>query len=286
MFSSSSEGLTFFIFCIVFLIALLGTVILVLVYHHQKTRLNHNSQIEASGKKHKQTLLESQLEMQQQTFTNISRRIHSSVGIRLESIEVQLSSLDFTGLEKVRSAVQMTVSEFSQVIGNLSDITRSMSSEILKYYGLAKTLEFELEIVRKSKIYETNLQIVGESGCLSTYVELVIFRIIQEGLNNVVKHANGTKIILNIFVSRQAFKLELFDNGFGFKDPLNITRGFGLTNVENRVRLLKGTYHLYNQPSGSRGAAMIVDIPLTEEIQSLTMTPFSELKKIKTEQAN
>ena len=180
--------------------------------------------------------------MQQHTFINISRRIHSSVGIRLESINVQLSSLDFEGLEKVRAAVRMTVSEFSQVIANLSDITRSMSSEILKYYGLAKTLEFELEIVRKSKIYETDLQIIGESGCLSAYVELIVFRIIQEGLSNVVKHANGTKIIIKIVMSQQIFRLELFDNGFGFKDPLNIARGFGLKNIENRVRLLKGTY--------------------------------------------
>lgn len=286
MFSSPSEGLTFFILCIVFLLSLSGTFILVLVYHHQKTRLNHCTQIEALGKEHQQTLLQSQLEMQQHTFINISRRIHSSVGIRLESINVQLSSLDFEGLEKVRTAVRMTVSEFSQVISNLSDITRSMSSEILKYYGLEKTLEFELEIVRKSKIYETDLQIVGESGCLSAYVELMVFRIIQEGLSNVVKHANGTKIIIKIVMTPQIFRLELFDNGFGFKDPLNIARGFGLKNIENRVRLLKGTCELYNQPSETRGAAMIVDIPLTEEIQSLTMTPFSELKKIKMEQSN
>src|SRR5215204_3661937 len=130
MFSSSSEGLTFFILFVVCTIGVLGAFIIVIVYRYQEAHLNHNKRIEALVKKHKQTLMQSQLEMQQLTFTNISRRIHSSIGIKLETIKVQLVSLDFEKLNEVRQAVPQTVAEFSQVMVNLSDLCRSMSSEL------------------------------------------------------------------------------------------------------------------------------------------------------------
>ncbi len=279
MFNPSEASLTFFILWIVGIVGTVGVMLVFGVYRYQETQLQHVQKLEAMTFDHSKTLIKSQLDMQQLTFKNIARRIHSSIGIKLSFVESELSSLKFDKLDEVRTSISQIIAEFTQVIANVSDMSRSMSAELLKYYGLSKTLELEFETIRKKKIYIANMEIRGQISHLTPYEELIIFRMIQEGLSNITKHAKGNVIILNLHIQPDNFNFELLDNGVGFADPSNISFGFGLSNIRSRVQLLNGSWSLSNR-SETSGTSLIINIPLTEENRQLTMTPFSELKKI------
>jgi signal transduction histidine kinase len=82
---------------------------------------------------------------------------------------------------------------------------------------------------------------------LSEYVCLTIYRIIQEALNNAVKHAQATTVSISIQKRERSIELTVQDNGIGF-DPEQIKRGAGLKNIENRVYLANGTLQIRSTP--------------------------------------
>ena len=87
-----------------------------------------------------------------------------------------------------------------------------------------------------------------------------IFLVIKEGLHNIVKHANADSIRLKIITIKDKLKVELIDNGDGF-DPTTINqKGFGLSSMEDRSKIIEGTLKIVSTPG--TGVSLILEIPL------------------------
>jgi two-component system NarL family sensor kinase len=261
MLKTPTESLVFFIIISIILILLLVTFIVSIIYRYQQKQNIYFKDIERLKTSHENALLHSQLEIQEQTFQNISREIHDNIGQKLTLAKLHLNTLNYNYSEKTILQVADSVNMISEAINDLSDISRSMSSEIILSNGLIKALEFESAQLEKSGLYTIRVNTTGSTVFLNSNTELVLFRIAQEALSNIIKHAQATKINIHLNYAISLFTLEITDNGKGFNKE-NILPGTGLQNIKKRAAMLNGSIKVNSvQDTGTR---IKIEVPLKE----------------------
>lgn len=207
-------------------------------------------------------MLQSQLEIQEQTFQNISREIHDNIGQKLSLAKLRLITLDIGESKIIRENLDQAANMIGESINDLSDISRSMSSEMILGNGLLRALEFETEQMQKSGKYKIELKVKGDSRFMEAKMELVLFRIVQEALNNIMKHSDASHIKITMNFSETALLLDIRDNGKGFQLEGNIYKGSGLNNMQKRALALNGKFNISSTPG--EGTTIHLKIPMHE----------------------
>jgi signal transduction histidine kinase len=215
--------------------------------------------------KHENNLLKSQLQVQEQTFQNISREVHDNIGQKLTLAKLWLNTLDISDYN-IKKSVNDVVQIITESLTDLRDISRSLSSEIIINNGLIIALENEINQLNKTCKYNIKLTITGEVFFMDVEKELVIFRMIQESLSNIMKHAEATKVDIALFFSENNLIIEVLDNGKGF-DVSASKNGNGLNNIRNRAQFLGG-FVLFESEK-NKGANVKIEIPdLNKKVNS------------------
>ncbi|MEO6546428.1 MAG: ATP-binding protein [Ferruginibacter sp.] len=257
MFNQSILSIIIFTLCIVILLIVFCTFIVTIIYRYQQKQITYFQELDALKITHENSLLKAQLEMQEYTFQNISREIHDNIGQKLSLVKLYLNTIPNPKQESSVIAISDCIAIISEVIIDLSDIARSMNSEIILNNGLVKGVEFEITLLKKSGVYEIDLSITGNSIFLDFQKELIVFRIIQESLHNIMKHAEASKITIYLHYRDMELSLKIQDNGKGFvKDEKK--EGLGLINIKRRTSLLGGNFSIN---SSIRGTQLIIIIP-------------------------
>jgi two-component system, NarL family, sensor kinase len=260
MLNQSIQSLIVFTICIVLLLVLFCAFIVTIIYRYQQKQNTYFKELEELKVKHENDLLKAQLEMQEYTFGNISREIHDNIGQKLSLAKLYLNTIPHSTGNPQPMQVSSTVEIISDVINELSDLARSMSSEVILNNGLIKGIEFEVAQLQKSGIYEIALTINGNLVFLDSEKELILFRIIQESLHNIMKHAEATKIGICLNYNCTSLSLNINDNGRGFiKDKKN--EGSGLVNIRRRTAVLGGDF-LIN--TGHGGTHLTITLPINQ----------------------
>jgi len=128
--------------------------------------------------------------------------------------------------------------------------------------GLIRALEFETEQLQKSGKYKIGLSVNGESVFMDAKKELVLFRIVQEALNNIMKHSDASSISIHMDFSEAVLLLEIRDNGKGFRSDAHDFRGNGLMNMKKRALALNGRFSINSTPG--QGTTIQLNIPMHE----------------------
>lgn len=115
--------------------------------------------------------------------------------------------------------------------------------------------------LQKSGIYEIELTITGNPIFFDYKVELIVFRIVQESLNNIMKHAEASKINICLHYENTKLKLNIKDNGKGFTDDKK-NEGIGLLNIRRRASLLEGECFI---KSDTQGTELIIIVPFNQK---------------------
>ncbi|MES1159899.1 MAG: ATP-binding protein, partial [Bacteroidota bacterium] len=129
--------------------------------------------------------------------------------------------------------------------------------------GLVKAIEYELEMIKKSGAYETVFLLEGSSYPLDKQDELILYRIIQETLNNILKHAASQKIIIHLRYRPEELTLSIIDNGKGFDLTLitdNSSFGLGIKNMHNRARLIGAGFQISS--TLEEGTSVTISVPV------------------------
>lgn len=266
MFDKADQSIVIFVLTSILLIVLLISFIVTIVYRYQQKQNNFFKDIETLKASYENTLLLSQLEIQEQTFQNISREIHDSIGQKLTLAKLHLNTLDFNNKSITHDQVTDSVRMIGEAINDLTDVSRSMSSEIVLSNGLIKALEFEVTQLQKSGLYTISVTTSGNPIFMEASTELMLFRIVQEAINNIIKHAEAKVIDLSLHYNSTILTMEITDNGKGFSVD-GTTFGTGLQNIRKRAALLKGSLTI-NSLDGN-GTQLRVEIPLNENNNGL-----------------
>jgi signal transduction histidine kinase len=240
---------------------LLGLFIFVIINLYQKKRVQYLKGLEELKLIHENDMLKSQVEIQEQTFQNISREIHDNIGQKLSLAKLYLNT--FPGQSSEGPGVQVTeiTKVIGEVISDLSDLSRSMSSEVIKNNGFLKALEFEINQLNKPELFNIKLTIIGEPVFLKADKELILFRIVQEALHNIIKHAQASSIHITLHFTESFLQLTLADNGQGFATN-KLNQPNGLLNMKKRTEMLNGQFEI--QSAFGEGTTIQIKIPIYE----------------------
>lgn len=184
-----------------------------------------------------------------QTMANIVFR--AEVCERL--IESDLSRSK-TELRDLREQVRCCIKEVRKIIFDLRPMT-------LDDLGLVPTIRRTLDTLRDRTGMSVDLRVIGEEKRLDSHVEISFFRIIQEALTNVEKHARASSVIVRIEFMAKTASAIIEDNGIGFDTAANVGgESFGLMGMWERMSLLNGEINLTSKKG--QGTRLVVKVPL------------------------
>lgn len=154
----------------------------------------------------------------------------------------------------------------SQVLDGLREIAHNLRPHHLDELGLKDSLESMLETVAGSSEIRFSAEIDPIAGVFSKEAEMNLYRIVQEGVNNIVKHSGATEASVTLKCNGRLVYLTIQDNGAGFDSTPKTTtelrhRGFGLTGISERARMLGGVESIHSVP----GQGTTIIITLTRE---------------------
>ncbi len=154
----------------------------------------------------------------------------------------------------------------AETLHSVRRFSRDLRPPVLDDLGLVAAIRGLTRNLCKASV-ETELQVTGSSYRLSPDEELVLFRIAQESLNNVRRHAEATTASVLISFKRGSVQMIIEDDGQGFDAPDKfvdlVTSGkFGLIGMHERARILEGTLHIESSPG--QGTRIVVDAPVHE----------------------
>ncbi|MEO6070992.1 MAG: PAS domain S-box protein [Chitinophagaceae bacterium] len=199
------------------------------------------------------------IETQEQERGEIGKELHDNVNQVLTTTKLYLE-LSQSNPELKDDLIAKSAKNVMFVIDEIRQLSRSLMNPSIGDLGLVDTIKDLIEninITRKIHIIMDHSEDV-EMG-LSDNIKLMIFRIIQEALNNAVKHAKATTVLLTLRNLKGHIQLNIFDDGIGFESQL-IKKGAGLRNIQNRVYLANGALTINSAPG--KGCKLIIDIPL------------------------
>jgi len=252
------------------IIALLIFILLVIfifffIVLYFKRQLSYKNKIYKFQSQFAQTLLQSQLEIQEQTLNTISQEIHDNIGQVLSLAKLNLGTMDLQKPDLLQQKIDDSKVLVGKAIQDLRDLSRSINTDYVQQMGLLRAIEYELELLSKAGKHKTIIDIQGAVYRLDNQKELILFRIVQEILNNVIKHANASRITVHLNYRPELFILCVEDNGEGFdisllKESENSKFGIGIKNMHNRAKLIGAEYSI-NSSKGN-GTQVSISLPM------------------------
>jgi len=203
-------------------------------------------------------LLKSQIEVQEQTLKTIAYDLHDNIGQILGLTVITLSSIDLENREKAAEKISTAEELTKRSIKAIRSISRLLHGEELLSRGLTGAIAFELEWLEKSDLFTITYLNNAKDLKAQPEKETIIFRLFQEILNNILKHAQATQIAISLELSNNVLTLSLEDNGIGFEVNQQY-EGMGLQNIQKRAAMINGNA-LFSSKPGS-GTKIVITIP-------------------------
>ncbi|CAM4382555.1 Histidine kinase [Pedobacter westerhofensis] len=234
--------------------------IIVYVSYYNKKKAKHLEEKESLKKTFELELLKSQFEVQEHTMETIATNLHDNIGQLLSLTSITLSSIKADSAQegKINAAGELVV----RAIQELRQLSRIMSGKELIRKNLGHAIAFELDWLKKG----TDYQVQFTDNTIRTIPqnsdkELILFRLFQEIISNIIRHAGATKITISIDQTDSTLSLQVKDNGKGFvlEDKLQASDGMGLFNISKRAKMMDGTFSIHSVTGV--GTDILVSIP-------------------------
>lgn len=212
-----------------------------------------------------EALMQTRLEIQEQTLKNISQEIHDNIGQVLSLAKLNLFTMDTSNSVALDQKINNSKELVSKAITDLRHLSHSLNTDYIEKMGLLRAIEYELELISKSGNIRTALEITGAACKIERKKELIIFRIIQEVLSNALKHAEADCINVKADFAEAVTCFEISDDGKGISDisiEENPSSGIGIKNIQERARMIGGEISI-NGLKG-KGTTVLLKIPKSE----------------------
>lgn len=211
-------------------------------------------------------LLESALEVQEVERVRIAKDLHDEVGAMLSVTKMSFNQLlrRLDNAEDLAAMGKQTKELLEQSIGQVRRISKELVPSTLEEFGLMSAID---EFIQKVHLASGALFVFSHEGIdikqrFDKKIELTIYRVIQELINNALKHAEAKEITLKLTTEGNKIIFTFTDNGKGFdfesvrKDPKS---GLGMRNIESRLSIVNGTFDI--QSAIGRGTKTMIEIP-------------------------
>ncbi|MEZ4859493.1 MAG: ATP-binding protein [Flavobacteriaceae bacterium] len=235
------EGVQSFliVFSIIAFCLALTVILLFAIFQNRKNKLLRLQQETES--KFKEELIETQIEIREETLRNISWELHDNIGQLLTLAKIQLNEADEACLN-----VSEASETLSHCLKELRNLSKLINPDTFTSLTLIEALQLEIERFNRMKYLKTSLQFNEETFALNTKVEIIIFRMLQEFFTNTIKHSKATELAVWVQYNANTLEIVAKDNGIGF-DNSNLSKGIGLSNIKNRAKIIGATATIESQ---------------------------------------
>lgn len=263
----NSEQLKWAILIAMMAMLMMAFFVILFVMFYQKKQLHQEKKLREIEKDHQRKLLDTALNSEENERRRIAQDLHDDIGTMLSLTKLslnQLSKLVADSDIKEDQIMRKSQSLVEETILHVRRITRDLVPTTLERFGLAAAIE---EFINKLE-EDNNLRLSFHSNTedaprQSQKVELTIYRIMQELVNNSIKHSKCSQIEINLQINSKFIGLMVTDNGIGF-DPEMIKEsnlaGLGLLGIESRLAIVDGTIE-YDKPK-TGGCQAFAQIPV------------------------
>ncbi len=231
-------------------------VLFIYLYQRKLIKKNlENQQIQDLLREQEMKATYALLEGQDKERKRIAAELHDNLGSILVTLNMYADTLQTKKQEDV-PALAKKISEVAQLANEETrKISHNLDSGLLKHFGLEAAIKQLTEAISTARKIQFQTSILIEK--ISSDVGLEIYRIIQELVNNTLKHSNCSKVHLELSQVDDSLTIIYEDDGVGFKKS-EIVPGMGLKNIENRVTKLDGELTIDSSPG--KGSTFIIEI--------------------------
>jgi signal transduction histidine kinase len=206
--------------------------------------------------------LRSVIDGQDQERNRLSRELHDGVGQSLIAVKLQLENAETQNYSMMRAGIDSAKSMIDSTIEEVRRVCNALLPAALTEFGIVSTLRALCSELGSLAGFNAVFESEGSLDRMSKKSQVYIYRIAQEALNNVAKHARASTVTMKLKRLDNLVTLEVTDNGKGFIfDPVCFAQRNGLQNMHERTRLLQGEFAINSQPGN--GTTIKVSIPYT-----------------------
>lgn len=246
--------------CLLFVITLSAIFV---VYYGIRQRRQHQHDLQEGQRQEER--INSIIETEERERTRVAQELYEGIGQQLSATKINISVLQTfmnTSSETDRLMLKKALDLLDDSVKELRVLSQSMVPHTLIKSGLVFAL---LEFINKkvsSDALKINLEVIGSVERFAQMKEVVLFRVLQELVTNIIKHANATEANIQIIKHESELSILVVDNGVGFSTDLVLATPscFGLRNAQSRMAYLKGS--IFFDSRAGKGTTVSIELPL------------------------
>lgn len=226
---------------------------------YQKRLLQKQLELNRVVQNQQEEIIKNTIQSQENERKRIARDLHDEVGAMLSVVKLTVGRIEKKAeAEKAKELASETKTYLDDVILQVRRISRSLLPPSLEKLGLYFALEELAKWVNKSDQLAIECWKSGEQFRFDSNRELAVFRIVQELVNNAIKHAEATCILINVRFSQKSVYLVIRDNGKGFLLEEKMQAGLGLRNLESRSEMAHAKFKMKSSPGKGTQAIIVL----------------------------
>ncbi|MCY0976147.1 histidine kinase [Chryseobacterium wangxinyae] len=229
------------IFTVTLLIIVLTMIFVYVIFIRKKTTLL----IEQKEKDlhFEKELATSQVEMKEQTLNYIGQELHDDLGQKLSVVRLRQNQL----LTKLNNGEKEELNELNELLGeciqDVRNLSKTLITEQIIHFGLVESIEREIQRIKKLKLLKIEFITEKHDVDITPKHGLILFRIIQESINNILKHSRAKNVSIQLKDDHEILEITIADNGKGFNTK-EMNDGSGLKNMELRAKLIHAEFSI------------------------------------------
>jgi two-component system, NarL family, sensor kinase len=256
----------------IFLIA--GVVLLAVIFYliYNRNRIRQQQRLQQELLVQQELRTKAVIEAEEHERVRIAKELHDGIGQQLSAAKLNISGLQGSSTslqnpELLSNAIVL----LDDAVKEVRAVSHNMMANQLTEHGLGNAIRIFIEKLRNNGQFTIDLELVDLDQRFDSTAEIVIYRILQEIMSNVIRHASATHVTLQVVRDQSELIILAEDNGKGFDSTDRAKlEGVGLNNIRSRVEYLNGTLTVDSHPGS--GTTINIEIPLNDKVLAVAPT--------------
>jgi len=233
------------------------------IFHRHKTRKDKiiaDQKIKQLEEEKKLLAAKFLVEGQEEERKRIAQELHDGLGVLLSTTKMQFTTIKDKSPEN-KPIIEKATKLLEQATGDVRKISHNMMPGLLTKFGFYEAAKDLFDKISETERLNAEVKIDGDTKRLPENTEIMLYRIIQEMVNNTLKHAEANNILLDLDIQPELLNIRYSDDGKGFDVEEKIeSKSIGLQSIQSRVNFLNGKTEIKSEPT--KGVNYIIQIPV------------------------
>ena len=229
-------------------------------------KLNAEAELVSHRIMHQKLITEAAIQIQEKEREEIGKELHDNINQILASTKLYLELALGGNLETLGDAISKSYQNVTFIIEEIRRLTKKLVPPSLDT-TLAEAIRDLIDEIQAIAPVKISLVTELDEKSLNENIKLMIYRIVQEQINNILKHAAASQVEIRMGANQDKFDLIISDNGVGF-DTNKKSKGIGLRNIDNRVKFYNGVTHVTSRPG--KGCCLEISIPMQKIVNRIS----------------